>query len=277
MEHPFRRAWQLVAACFGLALAPGCTGIGPHIDQALRENQSSQRPQHEAGSDYQVGCPDVLAVTVADNADWQRRAIPIGVDGRIELGQAARLRVEGRTAAETATLIAARLGIPASQVRVDMAEYRSEKVYLFGEVAGQERAVSFRGQETVIELLQRAGGITPAAAPNEVYVIRPHVAQGQPPEVFPVKLRDILVDHDNRTNVVLEPSDQVHIGEMRRSTFGRCIPPILRPLYDGLCGMSRAGRTAMWPRSADASGQTEATPASAAPLALLPAPKAGKD
>jgi hypothetical protein len=174
-------------------------------------------------------------------------------------------------------MIAGRLGILTTQVQVDVADYRSEMVYLFGQVTGQERAIPFRGQENVVELLQRAGGITPAAAPNEVYVIRPHVAQGQPPEVFAVKLRDILLNHDEGTNVVLEPSDQVHIGEMRRSTFGRCIPPILRPLYDGLCGMHRGVSDPAPPRAADAPGRPDATIASAAPLALLPAAHLGKD
>ncbi len=277
MEHALSRACRLLAAGLGLALASGCTGMAPHMDQALRDNPMPQRSATDTASEYRVGCPDVLAVTVANNGNWQRRPVSIGVDGRIELDKAGRLRVEGQTTAETGVMIASRLGVPVGLVRVDVAEYRSEKVYLFGEAAGKERAVSFRGQETVVELLQRAGGITPAAAPNEIYVIRPHVADGKPPEVFPVKLRDILVNHDARTNVMLEPSDQVHIGEMRRSTFGRCIPPVLRPLYDGLCGMHRSGQTAAGLGPTARTGQPEAPVAAAAPLALLPRPLAAGD
>ena len=272
MEQPFPRTSPVIAACLWVALTSGCTGLRPHVDQALWENRLTQRQPRGGADEYRVGCPDVLTVTVADIADWQRRSIPIGVDGRIELGNAGRLRVEGQTASEIGALAASRLALQASQVHVEVADYRSQKVYLFGQVTGLERAIAFRGQETVVELLQRAGGITPAAAPNEVYVIRPHVAQGRPPEVFPVKLRDILLDNDSRTNVTLEPFDQVHIGEMRRSSFGRCIPPIIRPLYDGLCGMYRAGQNAVLPRSADGPTQPEAAIASAAPLALLPPP-----
>src|SRR5262249_45642118 len=111
-----------------------------------------------------------------------------------------------------------------------------------------------------------------AAAANEIYVIRPHVAQGRPPEVFQVKLKDILLAHDTRTNVTLEPSDQVHIGEMRRSSYSRCISPVFRPLYDGLCGMYRMGPNAAPPRLPDTPAQPASAVASAAPRALLPPP-----
>jgi len=91
----------------------------------------------------------------------------------------------------------------------------------------------------VIELLQHVGGIVTAADPNEVYVIRPRVADGEKPEVFTVQLHDILIKRDTRTNITLAPFDQVCIGESRQSTFGKCVPPYLKPLYDRFCGIFR--------------------------------------
>jgi hypothetical protein len=69
------------------------------------------------------------------------------------------------------------------------------------------------------------------------------VAEGQPPQVFRVDLRAIILDHDERTNVRVQPFDQVYVGETRKACFGKCVPPWLRPAYDAACGMRRLEET----------------------------------
>jgi hypothetical protein len=91
----------------------------------------------------------------------------------------------------------------------------------------------------VIDLLQRTGGITPGAAPNEAYVIRARVADEQPPEVFHIHLSRILLDSDQRTNIRIQPFDRVFVGETRRASLQKCIPPWLRPYYEAVCGFDR--------------------------------------
>jgi protein involved in polysaccharide export with SLBB domain len=132
--------------------------------------------------------------------------------------------------------VADTLALPADYVDVRLAEFRSQCLYLFGEVNGLQRSVPYRGQETVLDLLQRVGGITPGAAPEEVYVVRSRVLDGQRPEVFHVDLRAIVVNHDAKTNVRLEPFDQVYVGATRRARLEKCIPPWLRPLFHAVCG-----------------------------------------
>jgi len=263
-----------VTACLWLALVSGCVSLRPHMDEVMWASQVS-RPR-EVAEQYRVGCPDVLTIFVDDPTGRQQAQIAIGVDGRIDLGERGRVRVEGGTSAEAAAVIASQLGLPAAQVQVEVADYRSQKVYIFGQVAGLERAVPFRGEETVLELLQRAGGITPGAAPNEVYVIRAHVAQGGRPEVFPVKLQEIIVKHDPKTNVTLEPFDQIYVGETRRSSYGKCLPPILRPLYEGLVGLYRSSRSAFGKHAAGAERQPESEPIRSAHLPM-PNPLTGAD
>jgi protein involved in polysaccharide export with SLBB domain len=108
-----------------------------------------------------------------------------------------------------------------------------------GQVVGLHRAVPYQGPETVLELLQRVGGVTPGAAPDDVYVVRSRLAEGRPPEVFRVNLRAVVLYHDARTNVRLEPFDQVFVGETRESCLKKCVPPVLRPVYDLVCGIRR--------------------------------------
>ncbi|HJT78705.1 MAG TPA: hypothetical protein VJ739_15990, partial [Gemmataceae bacterium] len=130
---------------------------------------------------------------------------------------------------------------PPATVRVRVLEYNSQQVYLVGAVTGMQRAVPYQGPETVLDLLQRAGGIAPEAAPGAVHVIRCGVAEGRAPEVYHIDLAAIVLQGDQRTNLRLQPFDQVYVGESRPSCYARCIPPCLRGLYDALFGMRREG------------------------------------
>jgi polysaccharide biosynthesis/export protein len=220
--------WRPLA--LALLLLAGCASSRDHIDHNLLADKGTTYPDDGAAEGYIVGCPDVLQIVVPGRSDLCGR-FTVGPDGRIEMEKLGRPRVEGRTVTEIARLLAYPAGIPPGQVRVRVADYQSQEVYLFGQVNGLQHAVPYRGQETVLDLLQRTGGITPGAAPAEVYVIRTRVAEGQRPEVFRVDLRAIVLNHDQRTNLRLRPFDQIHVGETRQARVERSIPPWLRPLY----------------------------------------------
>jgi protein involved in polysaccharide export with SLBB domain len=135
--------------------------------------------------------------------------------------------------------VAAAAEVAPAAVHVRVAEYNSQQVYLFGEVIGLHRAVPYRGPETVLDLLQRAGGLTPEAAAGDVHVIRAHVIDGRRPEVFHIDLRAITLKKDESSNVRLQPFDQVYVGQTRQAVLDRCLPPWLRPAYQALVGLRR--------------------------------------
>ena len=255
-----------------IAFLTGCAGDRPLIDRALKREHPHSAQKINATAEYLVYCPDVLELAFDSLPEHERRKT-IGPDGRIDLGAYGRLRVEGLTASQIAREIADMLSLPESGVQVSVAEYRSQQIYLFGQVAGLQRAVPYQGPEPVVDLLQRAGGITSGAAPGSVYVVRSGLLEGRPPEVFHVDLRAALLRKDQRTNVPVQPFDQVFVGETRPFTFEKCIPPILRPVYETICGMRWPGASS--PTKADstkkpdhrefgwlAGKQTEETPAS---------------
>jgi protein involved in polysaccharide export with SLBB domain len=230
----FLRAGRRCALACALLLA-GCRTTHPNVDRNLLSDRG--QAQHNAGvaQSYTVTCPDVLDLSIAGHAELSGPH-PIGVDGRLDLDPVGRPRVEGATAEEIGVQLADFVGVPSDQVQVRVAEYHGECVFLFGEVIGMQRAVPYKGQETVVELLQRTGGITAGAAPRECYVVRPHVGDTQRPQVFHVDLEAIVVEHDQRTNVRLQPFDQVHVAGTRCAGLEKCVPPWLRPLYKRLCG-----------------------------------------
>jgi hypothetical protein len=121
----------------------------------------------------------------------------------------------------------------------------------------------------VIDFLKRVGGLPPGAKLSEVYVVRPNVAAGGRPEVFRVDVEGVLLDADQGTNIPLWPSDQVYVGETRRSAFSRVLPDWLRPLYRRLSGLLpddwwpfSGPRVRMWPARSASGGSESARGAS---------------
>jgi polysaccharide biosynthesis/export protein len=196
-------------------------------------DKANSRRNDGVPESYLVGCPDVLEIAVVDRPQLTGR-FTVGPDGRIEMERLGRPRVEGCTTAQVARLLADQTSVPLDRIQVRVADYESQEVYLFGQVTGLQRAVPYEGPETVLDLLQRTGGITPGAAPADVYVIRSRVSEGRRPEVFHVDLRAIVLKHDERSNVRVRPFDQIHVGETRQARVERSIPPWLRPLYQSV-------------------------------------------
>lgn len=232
-----RLAWPCLLAPLFVG-AVGC-GLGRQaVDQTLRARQPpTVAPDALAG--YVVRFPDVLDVYVPGRPDWSGRR-PLRPDGRIEVAPGTEVRVEGRTPAAVARALGDRASVPPDRVGVVVAEYNSQQIFLSGQVEGGGRAVPYQGPETVLEVFQRAGGLTPGASPRNIQVVRGHVADGRPPEAFDVDLEAILSRNDQQTNLRLRPFDQIYVGQSRRSSLEKCLPPWLRPLYEGLCGLSRS-------------------------------------
>jgi protein involved in polysaccharide export with SLBB domain len=222
-----------------LLLAVGCSSHQSRLEQALLADRNPAAHGGEATREYQIHCPDVieLEATTAAECCGPRRVHP---DGCVTPGDGSRVRIDGMTAPEAATAVSQHTRLPPGSVAVRVVEFNSQLVYLHGEVSGQQRALPYRGPETVLDLLQRAGGLTSGSAPGEVTVIRGHIAEGKTPELFPIDLEAILLKNDQRTNITLEPFDQIYVGESRPCRLRSCVPPWLRPLYEALCGMRRS-------------------------------------
>jgi polysaccharide export outer membrane protein len=215
---------MLVVTASGCMLGRGLVG------KNLMGHDDNESSAGLVDDGYLVGCPDVLEITISGRLDYHATQ-EVGVDGRVDLGEHGKPRVEGRTPRQIAAVVAEEVGVNARDVQVRVAEHHSQQVYLFGEIVGWQRAVSYEGQETVLDLLQRVGGITRGAEPRDVYVVRSHLADQQRPEAFHVDLRAIVLKGDHETNIRIMPGDQIFVGETRRHRVERIIPPILRPFF----------------------------------------------
>jgi protein involved in polysaccharide export with SLBB domain len=231
--------WRRVPAFLARALLV-CALAGCATDRATVEKNllavRSAGPATGIAEQYRVGCADVLEVRMPNRPELSGQHV-VAPTGRIDLGDYAPLRVEGRTLPEIAGMLATETGQAPADVAVRIAEYRSQYLLLTGQVSGWQRTVPYRGQETVLDLLQRVGGITSGAELGDVYVVRTHMEEGKRPEVFHVNLQAIVMKHDDRTNLRLLPFDQVYIGESRQAQMERALPPWLRPIYQAFWSM----------------------------------------
>lgn len=227
----------LVALLAGLA---GCAGPGrPQIQQSLRQGLNPIA-QASAQAAYPIACPDVIRLHAPDRPEVAG-TYAVGPDGRVDLGPVGQPRIEGTTPAEAARRLGELLALPPGRAEVAVAEYHSRHIHLFGQVNGSPRSVPWQGPETVTELLQRIGGLLPGAAVNEVHVVRSQVAEGRRPEVYRIDLHAILTRGDHSTDLRLAPFDEVYVGELKRSSVCKLLPPWLRPTFCHLCGLT--GRT----------------------------------
>jgi protein involved in polysaccharide export with SLBB domain len=229
----WRRRWLLGAA---LVLLAGCATDQARLSRAVLAGRGPVAHGDEPSQRYQVHCPDVLEVAI-EGVPPGPVSLPVSPDGRVALGEG--VRVDGLSPPEIARAVARQYGVSLGQVHVRVAAYNSQQLFLYGQLNGGERAVAYQGPETVLDVLQRTGGLSPSALVDDVQVIRSHVAEGKSPEVFHVDLAAILNKQDPQTNVPLEPFDQIYVGQSRRSKLCPCLPPWLCPLYEALSGMKR--------------------------------------
>jgi protein involved in polysaccharide export with SLBB domain len=188
------------------------------------------------GIPYQIGFPDEIEITVVGQPQLSHEHF-VGADGRIQLGMLGRPRVDGKSTAEVAAIVAELASVPRNAVHVTIRAYRSQQVYLVGEVQGRQRAVSYQGPERVVELLQRVGGLGSGAALGDVYLIRSHVTEGQTPEVLRIDVPAIVAKRDLRTNYIVQPFDEISVGETWQSKLARSFPPWMVPFYQSLIGL----------------------------------------
>src|SRR4051812_31724806 len=148
-------------------------------------------PSAQSAGDYQIGPQDVLTIQVFDQADLGGK-YTVETDGTFSFPLIGRVKAAGMTLrafeGELKTPLAAGY-FRTPQVPVGVEQYRSQRVFVMGEVRAPG-PVPLTGGMTLIEALSRAGSTQPTAS-GEVAVVRaPHGARGP-----------VMPDQENGTEV----------------------------------------------------------------------------
>src|SRR4051812_19063566 len=133
----------------------------------------------QSASDYVIGAQDVLTVQVFDQADLGGK-YTVEADGTFSFPLIGRVKAGGLTLRAFEGELKTRLAdgyFRNPQVTVAVEQYRSQRVFVMGEVRAPG-PVSLTGGMTLIEALSRAGSTQPTAS-GEVAVVRaPQGAKG---------------------------------------------------------------------------------------------------
>ena len=204
---PACAAWVLTAASvwFGLVVCPAAA--------------------EQAQTDYQVGAQDILRITVFDEPELTG-LFTIDADGSLTYPLLGRVSVDGSSLREIQDQLSKLLGdgfLINPQVSVEISEYRSQRIYVLGEVRSPG-VYTLQGNMSLIEVLVEAGSTTVNAGMEVQIVRRPGTPQEDSGPVLPedadvevtyVDLRDIQSGRLSR--VTLQDGDTVYVP--RAETF----------------------------------------------------------
>lgn len=162
---------------------------------------------------FLIGPEDVLSISV-----WENEAIsstvPVRPDGYIALPLLGDVEAAGKTPAQLAESIEARLGeyMPRAEVAVLVTEVNSFKVSVVGHVNAPSRYV-LRSPTTVLDALALAGGLDEFADAGSIVVLRPTPIDGSGTGVRFQRLRfdykKVLRSGGETENFRLQPDDIV--------------------------------------------------------------------
>lgn len=225
-----RRLVLLASLALAAPAAAGCAG-GPVIEP------TAGRPPFA----YRVGPGDVLSVEVYDEPLLQRE-VTVTPDGEITFPLAGQIHAAGRSLAEIADAVIARLvksgrfATPSAlNLSVTLRESRSARVHVFGEV-GRQGAVPFREGLSVADALAESGGIDWRTAKLEdCRVIRGRLDR---PAQIEVDLEDVFAAAEK--DVYLAPGDMVIVPAKWVTRMDRYVQQLLSPV-SSLVGTARQG------------------------------------
>ena len=168
----------------------------------------------EAGStayvsgDYKIGPEDVVEVIVWRNADLSK-VVAVRPDGKISLPLVGDVAAVGLTADQLTKEIAARLKgyKDTPNVSVVVQQVNSYSVFVMGEVAKPGR-YQLKTYSTILQAISLAGGFTPYAAKNRMFVLRKAPSTGVETRIS-ASYDDIVSGSDSSKNIVLIPGDTV--------------------------------------------------------------------
>lgn len=210
-------------ACVLTVWASGC--------QTPQPNPGSPRPTNFAANtdvaagEYTLVFPDYLELDVPGQSAWSGHFL-IPPDGRITFRDGGTLLLEGATVSQVRQRVAELTQTTPERVTCRVTHARSRVVYVLGAVQGEPRAIPYTGPERVVDFLQRAGGLGSNADRNAITVTRRNVANGQQAETFRLDW-EAIAQGDARSNVLLEPNDEVLVGERERPLLTKTLEDLL--------------------------------------------------
>lgn len=239
--------------------------ITPHLvkeEKAAREKQVSQDISKLLGkpTSYKIDPGDVLSIVVWDHPELTNAAtgiagpgaapadvaatvqppagFPVDHDGTIQFPYAGSLKVSGLTEEQARNLLTSKLSryIRQPKVTLRVQAYRSKRVYVDGEVKIPGLQAINDIPMTLIEAINRAGGVLPTGDQSQVVVNRGGTN-------YQINLPQLVQRGVNPANILLADGDVVRVRSREESKVfvsGEVVSPRALPMYNGRLTLNEA-------------------------------------
>jgi polysaccharide export outer membrane protein len=196
---------------FALAMAIGLAACADRDPPA----PASVQVQQPVTPDYKIGPLDTIQIFVWQSPEFSV-TVPVRPDGRISTPLIEDLEATGRTPTQLARDIEEKLKVYVQDPLVTVivsgfAGPFDQQVRVVGE-ALQPRAIPYRANMTMLDVMIEVGGLTEFASGNRAVLARGGTGAGNQ-GTFNVRLDDLLRDGDIGANVPVLPGDVVIIPQ----------------------------------------------------------------
>ncbi|NHZ96259.1 hypothetical protein F2P46_10985 [Massilia sp. CCM 8734] len=230
-------------------------------EKTLRAQRGSQSLAHLVVRNpppYVIGSGDILSIVVWDHPELAGQGVaasstavdshspgappPAGFvvdhEGRVQFPFAGALTLAGLTEEQARALLTKRLAhyITKPLVTLRVQAYRSKRVYVDGEVRLPGLQSINDIPMTLVEALNRAGGMLPSADQSRIVLERGHAR-------YQVGLRGLVARGINPGSILLAPGDVVRVhsrDESKVFVSGEVITPKALTMHDGRLTLSEA-------------------------------------
>jgi polysaccharide export outer membrane protein len=231
-------------------------------EREVREKQVSQDISKLLGksTSYKIDTGDVLSIVVWDHPELTNAAtgiagpgaapadvaatlqppagFPVDHDGTIQFPYAGPLKVAGLTEEQARTLLSGKLAryIRQPKVTLRVQAYRSKRVYVDGEVKNPGLQAINDIPMTLVEAINRAGGVLPTGDQSQVVVNRAGTN-------YQINLPQLVQRGVNPANILLADGDVVRVrsrDESKVFVSGEVVSPRALPMYNGRLTLNEA-------------------------------------
>ncbi|MGF1580702.1 MAG: polysaccharide biosynthesis/export family protein [Gemmataceae bacterium] len=159
----------------------------------------------------------------------------VRMDGTITLGDYGCVYVAGMTLAQIENVIERHLSkfVVDPEINIDVFAYNSKKYYVIADGGGfgqYVKAFPYTGNETVLDAIEKIGGIPPVGSKKKIWVARPSPCNHGCTQVLPVDWEAITQGGATCTNYQLFPGDRVYIRADTLITIDNWLAKALAPV-----------------------------------------------
>ena len=189
-----------------------------YFDYRIGSKAIKHPPDKEPTAEYRVGPRDILNITVWEHPELtipagefrsaETAGTVVGEDGNIFYPYAGIIKAAGKTVEEIRDILTHKLSVYVEQVQLDVrvTSYRSQRVYVVGQVATPGIQAVKDIPLTVLEAINSAGGLTPQSDSRNIILTR----NGK---TYKVNLLALYEGGDIRQNVPLQGGDVLNVPD----------------------------------------------------------------